>query len=328
MLSSHLSPYIFSKNPPSGALRDGYSEGLLEVAQKVPVVALTADLEESTRVSSFARMHADRFFDVGVAEQNMVGVASGLAVSGKVPFVNSYAVFCPGRTWEQIRTTIAYNNANVKIAGHHAGLLTGPDGATHQALEDVALMRVMPNMTVLTPCDVLEARKATIAAGLIYGPVYIRLGREKTPILTTRESPFVIGSADVFWQSKGKQISVVLFALGPMTYHALCAARELQKLKITCAVVRIATVKPLDEKTILAWLKKTDGAVTIEEHSVIGGLGSAIAELSAQKYPTPIEMVGTHDEFGQSGKPQELIRAYHLGVEDIVVAAKRVLKRS
>ncbi len=328
MISSHLSPHIFSKNSPSAATRDGYGEGLLEAAQKVPVVVLTADLEESTRVHAFARVHPKSFFDVGVSEQNMIGVAAGLAVSGKVPFVNSYAVFAPGRTWEQIRTTIAYNNANVKIAGHHAGLLTGADGATHQALEDIALMRVVPNMTIFSPCDAIEARKATVAASLVSGPVYIRLQREKTPTITTSETPFISGKADVFWQSKGKAIRVALFSTGSMTYQTLLAARELQKKKIPSVVIHSATIKPLDEKTITQWLKKTGAAVVVEEHSVIGGLGGAIAEMAGRVCPVPIEYIGTRDVFGQSGTPHQLLKAYHLDVSDIVHAAEKVIKRA
>lgn len=328
MIHSHLSPHLFSKNPSLAATRDGYGEGLLEAAQKIPLAVLTADLEESTRVTAFARVYPELFFDVGVSEQNMVGVAAGLAVSGIVPFINSYAVFVPGRTWEQIRTTVSYNNANVKIAGHHAGLITGADGATHQALEDIALMRALPNMTVLAPCDSIEARKATVAAALFSGPTYIRLQREKTPIITTPETPFSIGKAEVFWQSKGKKTHVVLFAVGPMVHQTLLAARELQKKKILSTVVRIATIKPLDEKTIVWWLKKAGAAVTVEEHSVVGGLGGAIAEIAARSCPTPIEFVGTKDVFGQSGKPHELLKAYHLDVSDIVRAAQKAIKRA
>jgi len=324
----HLSSDIFSKTPSGAATRDGYGEGLLEVGQNQNVVVLTGDLEESTRTNVFAHLYPERFIEMGVAEQNMASVAAGLAVSGKIPYINSYAVFSPGRNWEQIRTTIAYNNANVKIAGHHAGLLTGADGATHQAFEDVALMRAMPNMMVCTPCDAIEARKITVQAALINSPMYIRLQREKTPYITTKETPFTIGKADVFWLPKAKNPSVVLFAMGTMIYQTLLAARELEKLHISCAVIRIATVKPFDEKTVSEWLKKAGAAVTVEEHTIYGGLGSAVSEVAARACPVPIEMIGVADVFGQSGTPAQLLKEYHLDVSDIVHAARKVIKRA
>ncbi len=323
----HLSPDIFSKTAPRAALRDGYGEGLLEAGQNKQVVVLAADVEESTRVQAFARLHPDQYIEVGVAEQNMASIAAGLAVSGKIPYINSYAVFSPGRNWEQIRTTIAYNNANVKIAGHHAGITTGADGATHQALEDVALMRALPNMTVLTPCDSIEARRLTTQAALIPGPVYIRLQREKTPLLTSVQTPCVIGKSDVFWLPKTKKISVVLFAMGALTYQALLAAKELEKLRISAAVVRVNTIKPFDVKTAREWLVKAGAAVTIEEHTVLGGLGSVVSEVAGQTHPVPIEMVGIKDVFGQSGSAHQLLQAYHLEPADIVHAAQRVIKR-
>ena len=326
--SQNLSHDIFSKSVPTAALRDGYGEGLLEAGQNPHVVVLTADVAESTRVHTFHRLYPGRFFEMGVAEQNMASVAAGLAISGKIPFINSYAVFSPGRNWEQIRTTIAYNNANVKIAGHHAGISTGADGATHQAIEDVALMRAMPNMMVLTPCDAIEARKMTVQAAFMNAPIYIRLQREKTPLITTKETPCTIGKAEVFWLPKTKKFSVTLFAMGAMTYQALLAARELEKLNIAAVVVRIATMKPFDEKTVCEWLKKTGAAVIIEEHTMYGGLGSAVAEVAARTCPTPIEMVGVADVFGQSGTAHQLYKAYHLEVSDIVRAAQKAVKRS
>ncbi|MFA7201677.1 MAG: transketolase C-terminal domain-containing protein [Candidatus Paceibacterota bacterium] len=330
MLNSfqNLSHDIFSKSVPVSALRDGYGEGLLEAGQNPHVVVLTADVAESTRVHTFHKLYPDRFFEMGVSEQNMASVAAGLAVSGKIPYINAYAVFSPGRNWEQIRTTIAYNNANVKIAGHHAGISTGADGATHQAIEDIALMRAMPNMMVLTPCDAIEARKMTAQIAYINTPVYIRLQREKTPLITTKETPCTIGKAEVFWLPKTKKASVVLFAMGAMTYQTLLAARELEKLHIAAVVVRIATIKPFDEKTVSEWLKKTGAAVTVEEHTIYGGLGSAVSEVAGRMYPVPIEMIGIKDVFGQSGTAHQLHKAYHLEVGDIVRAAQKVVKRS
>ncbi len=326
-ISQNLSHDIFSKSVPTAALRDGYGEGLLEAGQNSQVVVLTADVEESTRTHTFHTLYPDRFIEMGVSEQNMASVAAGLAVSGKIPYINAYAVFSPGRNWEQIRTTIAYNNANVKIAGHHAGISTGADGATHQAIEDVALMRAMPNMMVLTPCDAIEARKMTVQAALINKPIYIRLQREKTPILTTKETPCTIGKSEVFWMPKSKKYSVVLFAMGPMVYQALLAARELEKLSIAAVVVRVGTIKPFDEKTTIEWLKKAGAAVTIEDHTIYGGLGSVVSEVAARSCPTPIEMVGVADVFGQSGTAHQLYKAYHLEVDDIVRAAKKAIKR-
>jgi len=323
-----LNHKIFDASFDEEALRDGYGKGLLEVGSNEDVVVLVADLEDSTRVSGFRSVYPERFFEVGVAEQNMATIAAGLGISGKIPFINSYATFSPGRNWEQIRTTIAYNDSNVKIAGHHSGISVGPDGATHQPIEDIATMRVMPNMKVVVPADSYEAQKAVRAAVHTWGPLYLRLTREKTPIITTPESPFLIGKAQLLWQpTRKKSIDVCIIGAGPLLHNALLAAKELEKKGISSVVVNSHTVKPLDEKAIISWAKKAGAVVTVEEHSVIGGLGSAIAELLVQKFPIPVEMVGVQDMFGQSGTIHELWKKYHLDVKDIVAAAQKVIKK-
>lgn len=290
------------------------------------VVALCADLTESTRTEGFAKKYPDRFFEIGVAEQAMATIAAGLALSGKVPFIASYATFSPGRNWEQIRTTIAYNDANVKIGGHHAGVSVGPDGATHQATEDIALMRTMPNMKVFVPCDALEAKKATVAAAKVWGPVYIRFAREKSPLVTTVDTPFIPGNAEVFWQSKKPQVALV--ACGLLVHRALLAARELEKQNIGSVVLNCHTIKPLDGKRILEVAKRVGAIVTVEEHQVAGGLGGAVAEFLAGKYPVPMEFIGMQDTYGESGTPEELIRHFGMDVPDIVRVAERVVKRA
>ncbi|MGC8776222.1 MAG: transketolase family protein [Minisyncoccia bacterium] len=320
-----LNPKIFEATIEEKPTRAGFGEGLLELGGQNPnVVALCADLKESTYNHLFAERFPERFFECGVAEQNMATVAAGLGISGKIAFISSYATFSPGRNWEQIRTTIAYNDSNVKIAGHHSGISTGPDGATHQATEDIAIMRAMPNMKVVVPVDALEAKKATIFAGNIWGPVYLRFQREKTPILTTNETRFVLGKAEIFWQSKKPQVLII--GTGPILYNALWAARDLEKEKIGSIVLNCHTIKPLDKK-IIDLAKKCKAVVTVEEHQIFGGLGGAIAELLSTNYPVPIEFVGIQDVFGQSGKPQELIVKYGLDIKDIKSAAKKAIKR-
>lgn len=331
MLNSELklNPKIFDNDIEMKPLRDGYGEGLVLAGQAdEKVVVLTADLAESTRVHWFAERFPNRFFECGVAEQNMITIAAGLGISGKIPFVSSYATFSPGRNLEQIRTTVAYNNANVKIAGHHTGVSVGPDGPTHQATEDIAIMRVMPNMKVLVPCDAIEARKATIAAAKIWGPVYLRFSREKTPIITTEDTPFNPGKAQIFWQPfKGKKPQAVIIVCGILIYQALLAARDLEREKINTIVINNVAIKPLDETVILESVKKVGAVVTVEEHQINGGLGGAVAELLAQKYPVPIEFVGLKDTFAESGQPNELIEKYGLGVEAVKAAVRKVLKR-
>ena len=318
---------IFSKHIDESPTRDGFGKGLLEIGKEENVVVLSADLEESTRCHWFAKLYPERFIECGVAEQNMTTIAAGLAIAGKIPFISSYANFCPGRTWEQVRTTICYNNANVKIAGHHAGISVGPDGATHQATEDVAIMRALPNMKVIVPCDEIEAKKAMVAITQIYGPTYIRLQREKTPIMTTTDTPFVFGKAQIFWKSKKQTPDVLIIGMGPLLYNALLAAKELEKEKIASIVLNSHTIKPLDEKDILNLAKNARAVVTIEEYNIIGGLGGAISELLSEKLPLPVERVGIQDVFGESGQPEELIKKYHLDVKDVIAAAKRVIKK-
>lgn len=329
MLNPNLkfSEKIFSDEIEMAATRDGFGEGLLIAAEENPnVVVLSADVAKSTRCDKFAEKFPKRFFQIGIAEQNLAGVAAGLGVSGKIPFISAYAIFSPGRNWEQIRTTIAYNDSNVKIAGHHSGLLTGYDGATHQILEDIALMRVLPNMKVIVPCDAIEAEKATIAATKIWGPVYIRFAREKMPVFTTEETPFIPGKAEVFYQSKKPQVAII--GCGPILYNALLAAKELEKEKIGTIVLNNHTIKPMDEKKIIEAAKKYKAVVTVEEHSVFGGLGSAVAEILAKNCPTPMEFVGTTDTFGESGNPKDLIKKYGLGTKDIITAVKKVIRRT
>lgn len=328
MLNSEakLSGHIFKADILQKPTRDGYGDGLVLAGENDKnVVALSADLTESTRAEGFAKKFPERFFEVGVAEQNLATIAAGLGTSGKIPFISSYATFSPGRNWEQIRTTISYNDSNVKIAGHHAGISVGPDGATHQAVEDIATMRVMANMKVIIPCDSIEARKATIAAAKIWGPVYLRFQREKTPVFTTEETPFVPGKAITLWQSKRPQVAII--GCGALLYEALLAAQELEKEKIGTVVLNSHTIKPLDEKKILELAKKYEAIVTVEEHQVSGGLGGAVAELLAKHNPVPMEFVGLQNVFGESGTPDELLKKYGMKAKDIKAAVKKVLRR-
>jgi transketolase len=329
-----LNPHLFDEDVAQAPTRNGFGEGLVAAGDaNCNVVALCADLTESTRVAAFAKKYPERFFEMGVAEQNMATVAAGLGISGKIPFIASYATFSPGRNWEQIRTTIAYNNANVKIAGHHAGISVGPDGATHQATEDIAIMRVMPDMKVFVPCDAIEARKATLAAAHIYGPIYLRFQREKTSIMTTDETPFIPGHAEIFWlpgngSARAPKPEVLIIGCGGLTHNALLAARELEeKNKIGAVVLNCSSIKPIDEKKIVELAKKIGAVVTVEEHQVQGGLGGAVAEVLAKYAPTPIEFIGMQDSFGESGAPEELIKKYGMAPKDIVMAAKRVIRR-
>ena len=303
------------------ATRDGFGRALLELGGSNPqVVVCCADLAESTRVLAFKEKYPDRYIELGVAEQNLATVASGLANYGKIPFIASYATFSPGRNNEQIRTTISLNNVGVKIAGMHAGVSVGPDGATHQALEDLALMRVQPNMTVLSPCDEEEAYKATLAAAAHPGPVYLRFAREKTPVMTTPETPFVIGKAHTMWESDHAP-EVAIFATGPLLAEALAAAKEMEH-SLPSVVVNIHTLKPLDKEAIVAAAKGAGAVVTVEEHQVAGGLGGAVAELLAAEYPVPVQFVGMQDRFGQSGEPKELLDYYGMSAAHIITAAK------
>lgn len=321
-----LSKKVFSKDIEKIPTRNGYGEGLIIAGEKDErVVVLTADVGESTRASYFKEKFPDRYIEVGVAEQVMATVAAGMANYGKIPFISSYATFSPGRNWEQIRTTIALNDVPVKIAGAHAGISVGPDGATHQALEDIALMRVMPNMIVIAPCDEIETKKAVIEAAGNGKPTYIRLAREATPVMTTEDSPFKIGRAEVFWESKDPQVTIVV--CGPLLYEALLAAKKLKKVEIEVEVINCHTIKPIDERLIILAAKKSGAIVTVEEHQIAGGLGGAVAEVLAGNFPVPIEFVGMPDTFGESGKPDELLKKYKMKPDDIESAVKRVIKR-
>ena len=324
--AAHLNPKIFDEDVETAPTRDGYGTGIVLAGDRNgQVVALSADLTESTRTDAFAKKFPERFVEVGVAEQGMATVAAGLAESGKIPFIASYATFSPGRNWEQIRTTAAYNHANVKIAGHHAGISVGPDGATHQAIEDIATMRVIPRMQVIVPCDAIEAEKATLAAAHLFGPVYLRFGREKTPVITTSETPFTPGRALVLWESKKPQVAI--FGAGALLHNALLAARELERMKIGSVVINLHTVKPLDQEAVVKYAKLAGSVVTVEEHNVLGGVGSAVAEVLARRLPTPQEFVGMQDVFGESGKPDELIAKYGMDMPAILAAAQRAIAR-
>jgi len=304
--------------------RDGYGEALVELGkQNENIIVLGADLTGSTRCDWFQKEFPDRFIEVGIAEQNLACIAAGLALVGKIPFASTYSVFCPGRNWDQIRISIAYNKANVKLTGAHAGVSVGPDGATHQGLEDIAITRCLPNMTVIAPCDYLETKKATIAAGNMKGPVYLRFAREATPMFTTEETSFEIGKAQVF--REGKDVSII--ACGPTVHEALLSADELEREGISVEVVNNATVKPMDEKTIIESAKKTGAVVTAEDHQVMGGMGSAVCEVLAKNYPVPVEMIGVQDRFGESGQQEELMKEFHLDKESIKEAVKKVVGR-
>lgn len=319
-----LNPKLLKDDIEQVPTRFGYGDGLLIAGRENPnVVALCADLTDSTRTSVFKKEFLDRFVEVGIGEQNMASLASGMAAVGKIPFISSYAMFSPGRNWEQIRTTICYNNQNVKIAGAHSGVSVGPDGATHQAIEDIAITRVIPNMVVIAPCDAIEAKKATIAAAKYKGPVYIRFTREKTPVMTTEDTPFEIGKAEIY--REGKDVSVI--ACGPLLYEALKASEELAKEGIEVEVINNHTIKPLDKETILKSVKKTGCVVTIEEHQAAGGMGSAISELLSQNFPAPMEIIGVQDRFGESGDPSQLLEAFGLTAKNIVEKVKNVLRR-
>ena len=309
-------------------IRKGFGQGLLLAGeQDEKVVGLCADLTESTQMNLFADKFPDRFVQIGVAEQNLVTVASGMSAMGKIPFCSSYAMFSPGRNWEQIRTTIAYNDRKVVIVGSHSGISVGPDGGTHQALEDIALMRVMPNVDVISPCDAIEAKKATLALAKTPRPAYLRLVREKTPIITTEETIFDIEKAQIFWMPEVGLAQVGIIVTGGLMHRVLLAAKELEAEGIKTKVMNLATIKPIDSEAIITLAKETKAIVTVEEHQIAGGMGSAVAEVLAQNYPTPIEFIGVKDLFGQSGTPDELIEHYGMGKDAIKEAVKKVLKR-
>lgn len=323
-----LNPKIFNEDVEQVPIRKGFGQGLMQAGeQDSNVVGLCADLTESTQMNLFADKFPDRFIQVGVAEQNLVTVASGMAAMGKIPFCSSYAMFSPGRNWEQIRTTIAYNDRKVVIVGSHSGISVGPDGGTHQALEDIALMRVIPNMDVLSPCDSIEAKKVTLALAKTNKPAYLRLAREKTPIITTEETPFILGKAEIYWMPDVGLAQVGIIVTGGLMYRALLAAKELEAEGIKTKVMNLSSIKPIDVNAVIALAKETKRIVTVEEHQVAGGMGSAVAEVLAQNYPAQMEFIGVHDLFGQSGTPDELIEHYGMGKDSIKKAVKTCLRR-
>lgn len=327
MFAEHLDKRICTQDVEKVPNRDGYGVGLKEAAEKNSrVVALAADLTESTRTNIFAEAFPERFLQVGIAEQNMASVASGMAACGKIPFIASYAMFSPGRSWEQVRTTIAYNNANVKIIGAHAGVSVGPDGATHQAIEDIALMRVIPNMVVIAPCDVHEARKAVLKAVEYEGPVYIRIARDKSPVVTTPDSPFEIGKAYTFFhKDPTHQKTVGIIVTGILAHNALVAAQTLNTEGIGVSVLHMPTIKPLDTQALDLFGQTHDTIVTVEEHQVAGGLGGAVSEYYSEHAPKRVIKIGVHDEFGQSGEPEELIAHYKMDAESIQKKIREIL---
>ncbi|MDO8564860.1 MAG: transketolase C-terminal domain-containing protein [bacterium] len=323
-----LNPKIWDKDVEQAPIRKGFGEGLVVAAEAdARVVGLCADLLESTQMLAFQKKFPERFVEIGVAEQNLVTVASGLAAVGKIPFCTSYAMFSPGRNWEQIRTTITYNDRPVKIAGSHAGVSVGPDGGTHQAIEDIAIMRVLPNMCVISPCDSIEAKKATMAAAKTKTPTYLRLAREKSPIVTTADTPFELGKAQVFFAPETGKPQAGIIATGALVHRALLAAKALEEQGIGVTVLNLSTIKPIDTEAIISLAREAGALVTVEEHQIAGGMGSAVAEVVAANSPVPIEFVGVHDKYGQSGTPDQLLEYYGMGQTHIADAVSRVLKR-
>lgn len=319
----NLNPKLFDEDVVKEPTRKGYGTGLLKLGETNPnVVGLSADLTESTYAHLFAEKFPDRFFEVGVAEQNMAAVAAGLGASGKIAFISSYATFSPGKNWETIRTTIIYNQSNVKIAGHHAGIMTGPDGATHQATEDIAITRAWPDIEIYVPCDSIEGAKATIASADTTSPVYLRFTRDKTPVITTDSTPFKVGELQEFWVNENPKVTI--FAMGYMLYYALLAAKELEEENLPVSVVNVATVKPLNDDQILNFTNLTHAVVTVEDHQVMGGMGSAIAEILAKNNPLPMEFIGLQNTFAESGKPEELLKKYKMDTNSIKAAVKKV----
>lgn len=304
--------------------RSGFGDGIVEIARKNPnIVALTADLAGSLKLNQFMKEFPERFFQCGIAEANMMGIAAGLSIGGKIPYTTTFANFSTGRVYDQIRQSIAYSGKNVKICASHAGLTLGEDGATHQILEDIGLMKMLPGMTVIVPCDYNQTKAATIAIADFKGPVYLRFGRPSWPIFTAPDQEFQIGKAQIF--SEGSDVSI--FACGHMVWNAIRAGEILEEKGFSVEVINIHTIKPIDEEAIIKSISKTGCAVTVEEHNIIGGLGDAIAQVAAKHHPTPIEYVGTKDTFGESGTPKDLLKKYGLDIPDIVAAAERVMSR-
>ncbi len=302
--------------------RNGYGDALAQIGKNKKIMVLCADLTDSTKVTQFKEKYPKQFVEMGVAEQNLVTVASGLAAVGKIPFASSYAAFCPGRCWEQIRTTICYNNQNVKIIGAHAGVSVGPDGATHQMLEDIAIMRALPNMIVVVPADYEQTKSATKAIAKYKGPAYLRLARSASEQITTTKTPFKIGKAQVMKQGT----DIVLIGAGPVVYECLAAAKLLQEKGINAMVINCHTVKPLDKTTILQAAKKCKKIITVEEAQITGGLGGAISEFLSETYPTTIRKIGVQDHFGESGEPKELLHKFGFSAKHIAKQAEKMVK--
>ena len=342
-----LNPHLFDKDVELVPIRKGFGEGLLKAAEADKrIVGLCADLTESTHMTAFKAKFPNRFVEMGVAEQNLAALASGMAAMGKIPFITSYAMFSPGRNWEQIRTTIAYNDRPVKIAGSHAGVSVGPDGGTHQAIEDIAITRVIPRMVVISPCDAIEARKATIAASKTDSPTYIRLARNNTPVITTNETPFEIGKAQMVFDSRlntsdplvkaqltkrhpiiDQKLDIGIVATGALLYKAIRVAKKINQEGKRVAVINLSTIKPLDEEAIIKLARDAGAIVTVEEHQIAGGMGSAVAECLANNHPILMDFIGVRDQFGQSGTPEQLIEHYGMGEKDIYTAAVKLMLR-
>lgn len=322
-----LNTKIFNDDVEQVPIRKGFGAGLVQAGEKNKnIVALCADLTESTQMNLFKEKFPERFVEIGVAEQNLAAVASGLSAMGKYPFFSSYAMFSPGRNWEQIRTTICYNDRPAVIVGSHAGVSVGPDGGTHQAIEDIALTRVLPHMTVISPCDAIQAKKATMALSDNPRIAYLRLAREKTPVITTEDTPFEIGKGQVLYRPDGlAQVAIV--ATGALVANALRAAKDLEKKGVKVIVANIHTIKPIDTALLVQLAKETKAIVSVEEHQVTGGLGGAIAETLARDYPVPMEFIGVQDRFGQSGMPNELIEKYGMGQDAIITAVLKIIDR-
>jgi len=323
-----LNTKIFNESVEKKSTRQGFGDGLLKAGENNDkIVTLCADLTESTKVNLFKERFPERFIEVGVAEQNLAGIASGIASMGKIPFIASYAMFSPGRNWEQIRTTICYNNQPVKIIGSHSGISVGADGGSHQALEDIAITRVIPNLVVISPCDFMEAKKATIACSKTKDPTYIRLDRNETPLITTMETPFEIGKAQIVFTPEIGLAHVGIIATGPILYRAIIVAHELEKKGIKVKVMNLSTIKPLDSEAVIALAKETRAIVTVEDHQIMGGMGSAVSECLAQSYIVPIEFVGIRNKFGQSGTREELEKHYEIDIPSIIQKVEQVIKR-
>lgn len=323
----NLNPKVLTDDCEQVPIRKGFGEGLAIAGEtNKQIVALSADLTESTQMHFFKNKFPERFIEIGVAEQNLATVASGMAAMGKYPFFSSYAMFSPGRNWEQIRTTIAYNDRPAVIVGSHAGISVGPDGGTHQAIEDIALMRVLPRMTVISPCDAIQAKCATLALGENPKIAYLRLAREKTPVITTEETPFVLGKGQILYRPYGVA-HVTIIATGGLVANTLRVAKDLERKNIKVLVINIHTIKPIDTDLLISSAKETKAIVTVEEHQIAGGLGSCVSEVLSQNFPVPIEFVGVRDEFGQSGTPNQLIEHYGMGRDAIMSAVLKVIER-